>query len=126
MKICDFARPFAIIWNRFDFGAHVARMKEKHPGWSERQLACCLYWQGTARKTLGVEIAEFEREYPSYEVTCCPEGLGVNVTATMKSLGIELEWLPEQYAYQVAVGFVRKPKDKSDEEEMEEAGASQG
>ncbi len=38
------------IFNRFDFGVHVQKMRDKHPNWSERQCRCCLYWQGRARK----------------------------------------------------------------------------
>jgi len=110
--ICDPAYPTFVIWNRFEFGEHVARMKELHPQWSDYQLACCLYWQGTARKTLGVQLKEFELFKPVYSVTTCPEGMGVNVTETMKRLGVELEWPPVKYAYQVAVGFVRLPKKK--------------
>ena len=109
MDICDSSRPIFVIWNRFDFGAHVARMKAKHPEWSERQLACCLYWQGTARKVLAGEIEEFKRTYPTYQVTRCPEAMGINVTATMKKyLAISLEWPPVNHAYQVAVGFIWK------------------
>lgn len=97
----------AVIWNRFEFGEHVERMRSKHPDWSERQLECCLYWQGTARKALKEQIKHFKRSYPFYEITRCPEAMGVDVTATMKRAGIKLEWPPERYAYQVAVGFVR-------------------
>jgi len=35
--------------------------------------------------------------------TFSDEANGVNVTATMKKIGIELEWPPREYAYQVAV-----------------------
>jgi hypothetical protein len=83
-------------------------MQTRHPDWSDRQLACCLYWQGTARKALNRVIERFKRQARlAYEVTRCPEAMGVNVTATMKGLGILLEWPPKNYAYQVAVGFVR-------------------
>lgn len=107
MDIQDIEWPTFVIWNRFDFGAHVWRMRVKHPKWSERQLACCLYWQGTARKKLNEEIEKFKRSHANYTVTRCPEAMGVNVTETMKHLGIVLEWPPERYAYQVAIGFVR-------------------
>ena len=106
MDIQDIGSPTVIIWNRYEFGEHVARMKAKHPKWSDRQLACCLYWQGTARKALGETIEGFKSIYTAYTVTRCPEAMGVDITATMAKLGIELEWPPERYTYQVAVGFV--------------------
>jgi len=79
-------------------------MRTKHPEWSERQLACCLYWQGTARKQLAERIKEFLKGQDEHLVVLrCPEATGVNVTATMKTLGIELERPPVIMAYQVAL-----------------------
>ena len=99
----DLSRAVWVIWNRFPFGEHVARMQAKHPDWSDRQLACCLYWQGTARKQLEETIAMFTMAVGALSVTRCPEAMGVDVTATMASLGISLEWPPGQWAYQVAL-----------------------
>jgi hypothetical protein len=89
-----------------------ARVLLKHPGWSQRQAECCLYWQGTARKRLGEIIDEFmvwaSGDYnPENGVAfLVPEAHGLNVTATMKSIGIELEWPPKTVAYQVAIASV--------------------
>jgi hypothetical protein len=98
----DMTRPVWAVWNKFPFGEHVQRMREAHPKWSERQLACCLYWQGTARKQLREVIARFQSEHADLQVTTCPEAMGVNVTETMLQLGIEL-WPIEQWTYQVAL-----------------------
>lgn len=95
-----------VIYTVFDFGSHVERMKIKHPDWSKRQLECCLYWQGSARKVLREEIDRFKKLFPNYIVDTCPELRGVDVTATMKSIKIELEWPPVNYAYQVAIGGI--------------------
>jgi hypothetical protein len=35
-----------------------------------------------------------------------PEAHGLNVTATMKSIGIELEWPPKTVTYQIALASV--------------------
>lgn len=94
---------FWLVWNRFDLGAHVARMREKHPDWSERQLYCCLYWQPRARKALAAQIREFRIIHPGLKITTCPEAMGVNVTATMRAVGVTLEWPPITSAYQVAL-----------------------
>ena len=70
-----------------------------------RQLECCLYWQGTARKQLRQEITEFRKHHPAfkaYKVVERPEAMGLNVTATMASIGHELEWPPHHWVYKVA------------------------
>jgi hypothetical protein len=99
-------RPTWVVWNRFDLTAHVDRLRGKHPGWSWRQLSCCLYWQGGARKALHAEVLRLLRllrgRWP-VEVIRCPEAQGVNVTETMRRAGVELEWPPRTTTYQVAV-----------------------
>ena len=93
-----------VVWNVFAFGKHVERMRERHPSWTQRQLACCLYWQGTARKQLRAEIAHFRRVNPERWIEVYPpEALGVDVTSTMALLGHRLEWPPVEKAYQVAI-----------------------
>lgn len=69
-------------------------MKEKHPNWSEKQLRCSLYWQGTARKKLKEKSSEFLKQFTKegYVLISSPESLGVDVTRTMKNVGITLEW----------------------------------
>jgi len=82
-------------------------MRNRHPEWSERQIECCLYWQGTARKQLREKIKIFSIEKPEYKILTCPEACGVNVTATVKKLGIVLEWSPKKWVYQVAFSWNR-------------------
>jgi predicted metal-binding protein len=103
------------IWNVFDFGAHVSRMRALHPTWSQRQVECCRYWQNGARKSLDREIHNFFVAYqteplgpnPLPAVTRCPEAMGVDITKTMYALGVRLEWPPKNYAVQVALAARR-------------------
>ena len=106
----DLSKRIYAIYNKFNFKGHVDRMKEKHPDWSKRQLECCLYWQGTARKNLKERIEIFARlTGRRYVVNSVPEAMGVNVTETMKRVGIELEWPPVNVAYQIAMaGILRR------------------
>jgi predicted metal-binding protein len=108
----EFDYPIFAIWNRFPIFKHVLNLKKKHPNWSERQLHCCLYWQGTARKQLQRIITQFKHANPHqiYAITTCPEAMGVNVTETMKRIGIELEWPPRRYAYQIALAGTLKER----------------
>src|SRR5512145_2473878 len=88
----DMSQPLWAIWNVYPIGEHVQKMRATHPDWSERQLSCVLYWQPTARKQLEAEIASFKRAHPELAVTRCPEAMGLNVTETLASVGIVLEW----------------------------------
>ncbi len=113
--LLDLSRPVYAVYNRFDLGTHVLKMRAAHPRWSERQAKCCLYWQPTARSRLAIELYSFlgAEEYDGRDGTAvlkCPEANGVNVTATMAAAGIRLEWPPKQYAYQVVlVGRAKQP-----------------
>ena len=99
---------FVAVWSFYPFAEHVKRMRTKHPDWTQRQLECCLYWQGTARKALRSEIKTFlsslsadDRKRASvHEV---PEAHGVNVTATMRRLDVMIEWPPCEYVCHVAL-----------------------
>lgn len=108
----DFSDPIYAIYNVFDFGAHVEKMRAKHPDWSQRQLECCLYWQGTARKQLRAEIRTFLGNHSYARVVMCPEAQGVDVTATMKEVGIELEWPPKTVAYQIVLAGAALDKEE--------------
>lgn len=100
----------------FNLELHVSKLRAKHPKWSQRQLECCLYWQGTARKKLKKEIEyNLTRSalFDGYElgVTDCPEAMGVDVTATMKAKGIILEWPPKKIVRKIAfIGTVKPAK----------------
>ena len=102
-KVFDLDEPVYAIWNKFDFVSHTSKMRELHPEWSDRQVECCLYWQGTARKQLKSEVELFNLENPGYIVLTTPEACGVNITETMKNIGILLEWPPKMVTYQVAL-----------------------
>jgi hypothetical protein len=78
-------------------------MHEKHPTWTDRQIKCCLYWQSKARKQLREKIKLFLSEHPELIVLTTPEASGVDVNATMTSLGAKLQWPPVSLAYQVAL-----------------------
>jgi len=105
--LIEFSLVYAI-WNIFPFGQHVQRMKSLHPEWSERQVRCCLYWQGKARKQLGFEVDYFLSLHPDMHIIQCPEASGVNVTKTMASINKFLEWPPEKIAYQIVLAGRKK------------------
>ncbi len=105
----DLSKSIYAIYNVFDFKGHVDRMREKHPDWSKRQLECCLYWQGSARKRLKERIEIFGKlTGRKYIINTVPEAMGVNVTETMLRVGIELEWPPVSVAYQIAMAGMEK------------------
>lgn len=101
------------VWNKFAFGDHVKYLRRVHPAWTRRQLECCLYWQPTARKRLKMLLDQFMTELSDEgraeaAIWKIPEAHGVNVTQTMASIGVFLEWPPIRWTYQVAlVSFPR-------------------
>lgn len=101
--IYDVSKPVYAIWNIFNLQEHIDKLKIKHPDWTYRQLTCCLYWQPKARKSLLSEIKAFKRLFSNLSVTTCPEGMGVNITATMLNIGEVLEWPPQGKTYQIAL-----------------------
>lgn len=102
-QVLDLSQPVYCVFNRFRLATHVRKMRAKHPEWSERQLRCCLYWQGTARKQLRAKVDRFLSENPGLSPVYTPEACGVDVTATMAAIGVQLEWPPISVAYQVAL-----------------------
>jgi hypothetical protein len=99
-------KPCYLIYNIFDFGGHVAKMRAKHPMWTQRQLECCLYWQTTARKQLQGLIYEAMDDLQGYQYTRCPEAMGLNVTETLANVGVAIEWPPVNVTLQVAFAGV--------------------
>ena len=102
----DLGQPVYVVATIFRLAEHVARMRALHPDWSDRQCACCLYWQGGARKVLRQKVRKWmlasDPAIP-WMVVWCPEAQGVNVTATMRAVGVELEWPPVKLAYQIVL-----------------------
>jgi len=113
-EIFDANKGFWIVWVDFDFASHCNNMKTKHPEWTQRQIECCLYWQGTARKMLRGAVDGIwyylKDQKETWMVNCIPEAMGVNVTETMKLLGVELEWPPKKIVRKVALLGVERIK----------------
>ena len=90
-KWCDLTAPVYVVINEFDLAAQAARMQVIHPKWTDKQCRCSRYWQKGARKVLQAKMDAALTRLPGYAGTWCPEGNGVDVTATLeRSLGIKL------------------------------------
>ncbi len=90
-EVVDLRRPVYIAFSEFNLGAHVFRMRTKHPSWSDRQLRCVLYWQGTSRKQMRQKIKIAQFYGGGSVVLTCPEAHGVNVYATCACAGLRLQ-----------------------------------
>jgi len=114
-QVIDLAQPVWLVWNTFDLGGYAERMRQRHPDWSERQLRCCLYWQGTARKELRKRLDAFMSErfgFGAFDMAAVqvPEAHGVDLTLMMARIGIYL-WPLGDTACQVALVGTRKRRD---------------
>lgn len=49
------------------------------------------------------EIRRFVNDHPGLRLLACPEAAGVNITATMASIGVALEWPPVTKALQIVL-----------------------
>jgi hypothetical protein len=109
-RVFDMQRQVYAIYSIFDLGAHVRKMRSRHPGWTQRQLHNARFWQGTAGKALRMNIGKFSALYKKdgYYATIVPEAMGVDVTQTMKNAGIILEWPAENTIYKIAVAGILK------------------
>lgn len=103
-EIFDISKPIYAIFSTYDLFSHTEKMKQRHPEWTETQRLNVLYWQGTARKYLKENISRFNCEFrqKGYYSTTSPEAMGVDVTATLKNAGIELEWPARKTVYKIA------------------------
>lgn len=109
-KVLDMAEPVWAIWVEFDIAAQRQRMWARHPKWSRRQAECCLYWQRGVLATLKRHVCRFCTQQILYatgdwklDALYCPEAHGVNVTETMRGIGVKLEWPPENIVRKIAV-----------------------
>lgn len=105
------------LWADFDLGHHRERQRLSHPTWSLRQLVNCQHWQGTVRAFLHRKAKAWVEQHWSkprtsgrrdFFYTDCPEAMGVNVTATMQNVGVELEWSPKDVTRMIFLAGVRK------------------
>lgn len=83
-------RWFAVV-ETFDLKTHAEKMKEKHPGWSDRQCRNPLYWQGAVRANLRKKCLLCDGDI----LLDIPEANGINIFETMAKVGVILEKRPD-------------------------------
>ncbi len=93
-----------LIYTTYPLGEHMRKMKKKYPYWSERQLRNVIYWQETAKRIHKEKIIQFLELYKDLKyIAITPEALGVDVDATLKSIGINLDWPPTEDSYRISL-----------------------
>lgn len=119
--VFDLSKAVWAVWVDFDFAGHKARMLKLHPDWKKypRKVECCRYWQRTADNEVRHQVANFctekllFKEAKRLDVLYRPEAYGVNVTETMKNIGVILEWPPVNIVRKIA--FVGTPRQSESE-----------
>jgi hypothetical protein len=99
----DLKKPHWLAVVSFDLAGHMEAMASKHPGWSERQQRCCLYWQGKVRKQLRILCENWLKQHHEYRHTSCPEAMGVNIFRTAHLCGIKMRKSAYPTVYKVAL-----------------------
>jgi len=99
----------------FDLKTHAEKMKEKHPGWTERQARCVLYWQNSVRKRLREKAQGIMYPLMGDILLDVPEACGVNLFATMAKHDIYLKTNPDLVKKIMLVGKVRLNGGQEDE-----------
>lgn len=92
-QVLDFNRDVYLIFTEFNVGGFAEHIRRSHPEWrSTRQWYNPRYWQPRARKFQRQEEEHALRELGFEAIIRNPEGLGVNVSRLMSSIGIYLSW----------------------------------
>lgn len=104
-KVFDVAQPILAVITTWDMARQVEKMRANNPDWGDRQLRNLLYWQASARTQLEEKVAAVlaHPDFSHMIYTMCPEGMGVNVTETLRLRGVHLQWPPVTIAHQVAL-----------------------
>ncbi len=103
-NVFDFRENIYLIYTEFNVGRFAKHIREKHPGWTDKQCYNPRYWQQGARKEHNLELDNFLEKYPGLEFNKCPEAHGINVDSLMKDIGVNLEWPPRNLTRIVSLG----------------------
>ena len=90
-EIMDLDRPVYLVYSEFNLAAHMAKMKKRHPHWTERQQRNVLYWQSRSKKQMKERAAEAVRILGADTICTMGEAAGVNLYATCRLSGLKLE-----------------------------------
>jgi predicted metal-binding protein len=110
----DLTKPNYFIVKPFDLAAQKTRMKNLHPEWSEKQCACCLFWQNGVRSKLKSECQRFVNEKENFnfkdyfDYRLIHEAMGLDVFKTAVEHGIPIERNPQNMVYKIAFVGVLK------------------
>lgn len=101
-KVYNFLRPCWFVVVDFDLKAQSERMKRLHPGWTERQCRCLLYWQAGVNKRLK-QVMIIEARRLSARMSMCPEAMGINAIKTLQHLGVPIKTRPTTIVYKTGL-----------------------
>lgn len=116
-KVLDLHKPMYFAVARFALQSWSERMKALHPGWSDRQARCLLYWQPRLRKALRDFVEE--KRSAGQEVLYTPEAAGVNVLLALTLCSFPVEWQPTHYVCKVALVGYPIQEDKGGAEDVQ-------
>lgn len=90
-EVFDLDRPMYICYATFDLKGWAAEMKRRHPNWTERQCRNLRYWQKGVDGRVARLAHNFIKKEDLKGYYWLSEGFGVNVYATCRRAGLQLE-----------------------------------
>jgi len=103
--------PYWLVQVPFNLREHHARMREKHPDWSEAQVRCILWWQTGVNARLKRLAKEVRDSLPGKNILLeVPEANGVNLFATCARVGLMLKANPTNVAHKMMIVGGAKPQ----------------
>lgn len=88
--------PFYLAVQEFDLEGWVKKLQAEHPSRSEAQCRIPYLWQGKVKRELLAEANKFLWTFPGGVILERPEANGVNLFATCRLQGMELEKNPQK------------------------------
>ncbi len=105
-QVFDMSKDIYLIDTPFRIGDHYRKRRELQPTWTEYEIKNSRHWQNGVISQHEAEIEKFYNIYGREYIAITPEALGVDVTATLKEVGIYLEWPPEEITHRISFAAI--------------------
>jgi len=119
IDILDKYNYFMLVYADFNFKQYKKLMKNKYQEWSEKEIACVLYWQGSLKKILKTELKKYVYDEmfgagSGFNGCASMEAAGIDVFQTLRNNKIEFEVRPKTKDLMVCLLMSKNNREKKD------------